>query len=215
MEPPLNVTSETSVYRAARLMTEHDLARVPVVDGGALVGTLGYEDVTRRLRRPDADEPVSMLVEADPPALAADDPDPPESPPVGEPAGGFDHAGPFEPDVLMPSQYLDRVRRRTEYDPERRLMVAVLRLGVGDYLKHAGARDPKSREVWREVEVWVEDRDPSWIFSFENICHVLELDPDYVRRGLRAAKEAGGRAVPGETSPNHPGSRTAARARRL
>jgi hypothetical protein len=44
-------------------------------------------------------------------------------------------------------------------------------------------------ELWREVEEWVEDREPSWPFSFENICDVLDLKPDYLRRGLRTCKE--------------------------
>lgn len=104
---------------------------------------------------------------------------------------GFEVRAPalFEPDVLLPSQYFDRLRRSAEYDPERRLMLAVPEQGVNDYFTHSGAREANELELWREVEEWVEDRDASWLFSFENICHVLDLEPEYLRRGLRAQKE--------------------------
>ena len=32
----------------------------------------------------------------------------------------------FQPDTLLPVQYFDRLRRRTEYNGERRLLIAVL-----------------------------------------------------------------------------------------
>ena len=28
---------------------------------------------------------------------------------------------------------------------------------------------------------WIVSRDTRWIFSFESICHVLDIDPDFVR----------------------------------
>ena len=31
--------------------------------------------------------------------------------------------------------------------------------------------------------------DQTWLFSFQNICDVLGLDADYLRRGLRVWKE--------------------------
>jgi len=96
--------------------------------------------------------------------------------------------GLFQPDTLMPSQYFDRMRRRTEYDGERRLMLAVLEDAVGVYRKQYGARDPRGRALFREAEEWIESTDPTWLYSFENICHVLDLDADYIRRGLHALR---------------------------
>src|SRR5579875_408424 len=79
----------------------------------------------------------------------------------------------FQPDVLLPTQFFDRLRRRSEHDGERRLMVAVL----------------------EDAEAWIESPDRTWLFSFENICDVLGIDADYLRRGLREwkARMAGGR----------------------
>ncbi len=98
-------------------------------------------------------------------------------------------AGLFQPDTLLPSQFFDRVRRRSEHDGERRLMIAVLEDAVDVYRKQAGARDPRGEALFREAEEWIGDPDRTWLFSFENICDVLGLDADYLRRGLRAWKE--------------------------
>ena len=96
-------------------------------------------------------------------------------------------AGVFEPDTLLASQYFDRVRRRLP-DAPRRLMLAVLEDAVHSYLQYAAARDPEQRDLFREAEEWIEGREPGTLFSFETICHVLDLEPDYLRRGLRGWK---------------------------
>ena len=106
--------------------------------------------------------------------------------------------GLFQPDTLMPSQYFDRMRRRTEYVGERRLMIAVLEDAVDVYRKQHGAQDPRARTLFREAEEWIENTDATWLFSFENICHVLDFDAQYIRRGLHALRHrpAAGRQTP-------------------
>ena len=99
------------------------------------------------------------------------------------------YAGLFQPDTLLPSQFFDRVRRRTEHEGERRLMIAVLEDAVDVYRKQAGTREGRGAELFREAEEWIEDRDRTWLFSFENICDVLDIDGDYLRRGLHAWRE--------------------------
>jgi hypothetical protein len=94
----------------------------------------------------------------------------------------------LQPDTLLPSQYFGRVRRRTEFDGERRLMIAVLEDAVEIYRKQATAQDTRGRNLFREAEEWLEDPDRTWLFSFENICDVLDIDSAYVRRGLHALK---------------------------
>jgi hypothetical protein len=103
----------------------------------------------------------------------------------------------FQPDTLLPSQFFDRVRRRTEHDGERRLMIAVLEDAVDVYRKQAAATDERGAQLFAEAEEWIEDPDRSWLFSFQNICDVLDIDADYLRRGLHAWKERarGGRPV--------------------
>ena len=102
----------------------------------------------------------------------------------------------FEPDTLLPSQYADRIRRRRLFEGEHRLMVAILEDAVDVYRKQVAARDTRKRHLFEDAEAWIEDRDGRWIFSFENICAVLDLDPSYIRRGLhrwkRRARAAAG-----------------------
>ena len=104
-------------------------------------------------------------------------------------------AGLFQPDTLLPSQFFDRVRRRSEHDGERRLMIAVLEDAVDVYRKQAGAREHRGRQLFADAEEWIENRDRTWLFSFENICDVLDIDAEYVRRGLHEWKR---RAQAGE-----------------
>src|SRR5437016_14557482 len=98
-------------------------------------------------------------------------------------------AGLFQPDTLLPSQFFDRVRRRSEHDGERRLMIAVLEDAVDVYRKQAGARDARAQQLFHEAEEWIEDPDQTWLFSFQNICDVPGLDADYRRRGLGVWEE--------------------------
>jgi hypothetical protein len=100
-------------------------------------------------------------------------------------------AGLFQPDTLLPSQFFDRIRRRRQFDGERRLMIAVLEDAVEIYRKQAGAMDPRGRQLFKEAEEWVEDTGRTWLFSFENICDVLDIDAQYLRRGLHTWKERG------------------------
>jgi hypothetical protein len=118
--------------------------------------------------------------------------------------------GIFEPDVLLPSQHADRTGGRRAFEGEYRLMVAILEDAIDVYRKQAVARDTRKRHMFEDAEAWIEDRDASWIFSFENICAVLDLDPSYIRRGLhewkRRARAAAGVAqvvhlAPADTSP--------------
>jgi hypothetical protein len=97
-------------------------------------------------------------------------------------------SGLFQPDTLLPSQFFDRIRRRTEHEGERRLMIAVLEDAVDVYRKQAGSRDPRGQQLFTEAEQWIEDSDRTWLFSFQNICDVLGLDADYLRRGLHTWK---------------------------
>jgi hypothetical protein len=106
-----------------------------------------------------------------------------------EHAGDERMAGLFQPDTLLPSQYFDRVRRRHLFDGERRLMIAVLEDAVMTYRKQAGSTDLRGQQLFHEAEEWIEDPDRSWLFSFENICDVLDIDGDYLRGGLHRWKD--------------------------
>lgn len=111
-------------------------------------------------------------------------------------SGGHDRvAGLFEPDVLLPAQYFSAFRRSGGLERERLLMLAVLEDAIDCYQKYAHARDPRGNQLFEESKEWVTSSDRSWLFSFENICDTLEINADYVRRGLREWRERGLRAA--------------------
>jgi hypothetical protein len=95
----------------------------------------------------------------------------------------------FEPDALLPIQYFETLRRRIPIEPEKRLMWAVLEDAIENYQNHFSRRKGKPNGNVGELENWILDSDTRWLFSFDNICETLGIDPQYLRRGLLAWKE--------------------------
>ncbi len=62
--------------------------------------------------------------------------------------------------------------------------LAVLQDAVECYQKYALARDPKGRMLFEDAEEWIDMCEREWPFSYENICEILGLHPEYIRRGL-------------------------------
>ena len=98
-------------------------------------------------------------------------------------------AGLFEPDVLLPAQFFAAFRREGGLERERLLMLAVLEDAVDCYQKYAHSQDPRGRQMYDEAREWVTSTDRIWLFAFENICDTLEINAEYVRRGLREWRE--------------------------
>ena len=95
----------------------------------------------------------------------------------------------FQPDTLLPDQYLDTFRRKLHLEPEKKLMLAVLEDAVACYQKYLLARDGKGKSLFRETEDWVLEQQDDWLFSFTNVCETLSFEPDYVRQGLLKWKQ--------------------------
>ncbi len=95
----------------------------------------------------------------------------------------------FQPDILVGVQYLSTYRRRFHLQPEQLLMLAVLEDAVLCFQDNLTAGIPRKQSLFREAEDWILNDDKSYLFSFENICEFLTLDPDYLRRGLIRWKE--------------------------
>ncbi len=72
--------------------------------------------------------------------------------------------------------------------PRNRLMLAVLEEALVTFQRGLNAHRAEQRRSFHEVDRWVASRDTDWPFSFENICTTLQIDPDYVRRGLKRLK---------------------------
>ena len=87
-------------------------------------------------------------------------------------------------DASVQQQYLDTVRRSEHLEPEKALLVAILEDAIHTYRKYRASRDRVGKERFREAEQWVMGGSDEWIFSFNNVCELLGLNPDYVRRGV-------------------------------
>lgn len=90
----------------------------------------------------------------------------------------------FQPDTLLPEQYLDTFRRKLHLEPEKKLMLAVLEDAIACFQKYVFARDGKGKMLFQEAEDWVQDENSDWLFSFANVCETLGFTPDYLRQGL-------------------------------
>jgi len=99
-------------------------------------------------------------------------------------------AGFLAPDAILPMQFFQSLRSKGRVDGERRLMIAILEDAVNVFMKQLFATDPKARQLYLDAEEWISAQDPSWFFSFENVCNTLDLNPEYLREGLFAWRDA-------------------------
>jgi hypothetical protein len=90
----------------------------------------------------------------------------------------------FQPDVLIPAQYFDTLRSKTGMEAEKRLMLAVLEDAVRCFQDNVLEQGETKKTLFEEAEEWFLNEGDEWVFSFENICEALGLNPRYVRRGL-------------------------------
>jgi hypothetical protein len=95
----------------------------------------------------------------------------------------------FQPDSLLPVQFFTALKQRSQACGERRLMAAILEDAIDCFQKYLWAKDNRSRNLRLEAESWFLSDDDSWPFSFINVCHALDLEPDFIRRGLITWKE--------------------------
>lgn len=100
----------------------------------------------------------------------------------------------FGADASVQQKYFDALQRSEHLEPEKALLQAILEDAVHCYRKYVSARDRAGREQFREAEEWIMGGANGWIFSFNNVCEYLGLDPEYVRRGVRESKLAAGKS---------------------
>lgn len=90
----------------------------------------------------------------------------------------------FQPDTLLAAQYFSTMRRKTALEPEKKLVLAVLEDAVKCYQDNAGTAHSKGKKLFDDTEQWIFETASDWLFSFENVCTLLGLDPEYLRAGL-------------------------------
>jgi hypothetical protein len=86
-------------------------------------------------------------------------------------------------------EYFATLRRSEYLEPEKILLLALLEDAIDSYRKFAHARTSAARQQFRKAEEWLMGGGDRGVFSCENICAVLGLDPGYLRRGIREAAQ--------------------------
>ena len=85
---------------------------------------------------------------------------------------------------------LKSLSKRAIRDGEKRLMLALLENVMADYQKHVLATSRKGKTLFEAAEAWVLETDSRSFFSFNNVCEHLELNPEYLRKGIMRWKQA-------------------------
>lgn len=87
--------------------------------------------------------------------------------------------------VLIPEQFFALVpHSAAHWGGARCLLFAVLQDAVACWFRYRHVRSTRGRRLFRQTHDWFCAEDRHWLFAFERICEHLELDPDYLRRGL-------------------------------
>ena len=95
-----------------------------------------------------------------------------------------------QPDVIVIHEYLHVYRSNTAHTPEIKLIAAMLEDAIDCYLKHCSVKTRRGKRIFTEAAQWIFGQDEDWLFGFENICEMLKLDPDYIRRVLKQSEQA-------------------------
>ena len=91
----------------------------------------------------------------------------------------------FQPDTLLGEDYAANFRRKIPLEAERILLLAILEDGIRCYQENLFASGGKRRTLFDEAKEWLFSDDASWFCSFISVCTMLNLEPNYIRRGLR------------------------------
>jgi hypothetical protein len=91
----------------------------------------------------------------------------------------------FEAEPILPSQFFEGRTKHEALEPEKRLMLAVLTDAVRCYQVGCDAQRTSRIRAFREAEEWLFSAKGYGPFSFENVCHTLDITPEYLRKMLR------------------------------
>lgn len=90
----------------------------------------------------------------------------------------------FSDDMAVTSRYWETVMRQSYSQPEKELMLAVLKDALMTYKKcmYSG------NALFKEAESWLFDRERDRLYAFETVCAVLGLSAAKIRQNLLAWK---------------------------
>ena len=92
------------------------------------------------------------------------------------------------PAAALPEQFYGSRRQNYQVRGEMALIQFVLEDAINCFQKQFSAPRFRDYRIARKAEQWFFTEDYQWRFSFVNICSVLNIDPEYIRRGLNKQK---------------------------
>ena len=96
---------------------------------------------------------------------------------------GREHDPLSEVDVILPRQFLHK--RNEGAAAERHLLIALLDDAIHCFKKNLIPQNRHQHRLFEEAEEWIFGDAGGRPFSFESVCRILDLDPEYIRNGLR------------------------------
>jgi hypothetical protein len=90
----------------------------------------------------------------------------------------------FSAAAVLPEQFYAPADSTDKTRGAVALMRAVLEEAVHCLQQQSLKSGRRAQRLTREAEEWFFTDDLHWLFSFVNICAVLDLDPAYIRLGL-------------------------------
>ena len=91
----------------------------------------------------------------------------------------------LRPQRIRSGQFRGKRRRDTQTEPLRRLMAAVLCEAVHRFQRNLFETSLYGRCEFVEAEFWLFKDQSKALFSFNNVCDFLSLDPRHIRLQLR------------------------------
>lgn len=90
----------------------------------------------------------------------------------------------LQPDPSISHKFFETYCQRSPPQAEKKLMLAVLEDAILCLRGKGLGRVPNKENISLEAEKWVLGQDSDGVFSFQNICEVLGLNPASVRQQL-------------------------------
>jgi hypothetical protein len=94
----------------------------------------------------------------------------------------------FSPALMLPKQFFSPPRSSPR--GAIALMRAVLEDALNCFARQFVTDDSRTQDLAREAKEWFLSDDEDWPFSFVNVCAALEMNPEYIRRGLKQHAQA-------------------------
>jgi hypothetical protein len=91
----------------------------------------------------------------------------------------------LSPDAMGMKQYNNACLQDVRSEGERRLMLAVLKAAIADYLQGSEPQTREGRRLSDEAAAWIsKGSSASGVFAYEEVCENLGIDPSRLRKRL-------------------------------